>query len=150
MYRIKEKQRRKVREWRKNNKDKCLEYQKTWINKIGMDEYRRLKSKYIKKYRAQPWIKTYQNICQRLRRSQDLESWGNKYRCYVGILNFLTPADLKKLWRRDGAAKMIKPSIDRKESTGHYTVDNCQYIEMAANRAKVKSPGPQKNKLKKI
>jgi hypothetical protein len=118
-------------------------YQKRWIERIGIDEYRKLMNSYVKKYRSSPWVKTHQNINQRIWRSKNLEKWGNGYRCYVGIQNFLTPDDLKMLYERDNAKDMVRPSIDRKDSTGHYTVENCQYIEMNKNRAKVLNPGPK-------
>lgn len=54
----------------------------------------------------------------------------------------LTPDDLKMMWHRDKAAEMVNPSIDRINTTGHYTIENCKYIEMKENRAKVMNPGP--------
>ena len=118
-------------------------YQRRWIEGIGEDAYRELRNSLCRKYRSKPWVKTYLGIKQRLKRSKNLDKWGNGYRCYVGIENFLTTSDLKILWERDKASEMIKPSIDRKESTGHYTIDNCQYVEMSKNRAKVLNPGPK-------
>ena len=46
-----------------------------------------------------------------------------------GIKVFLTVAQAEILWKRDGAAAMEKPSLDRKESDKHYCVHNCRFIE---------------------
>lgn len=91
----------------------------------------------MRKRHKDPWQKTYYSIHCRLRRAKHLDVWGNKYRCYVGIEMHMTPNNLKMLWERDNAAQMVKPSIDRKDPKGHYSVENCQYIEMRDNRAKV-------------
>lgn len=63
-----------------------------------------------------------------------------------GIRNLLTPFDLEFLWLRDGAAQMVRPSIDRKESEKSYTIDNCRFIELADNRPKI-SKKPRTRKL---
>lgn len=123
-------------------------YLKRHIERIGIDEFRKERNKYSALRRKNPWIKTYDSIYSRLRRSKNLDKWGNGYRCYVGIEMHMTPDDLKMLWERDGAASMQQPSIDRKDSKGNYTAENCQYIEMKANRAKVLHPGPMKRTLK--
>lgn len=62
----------------------------------------------------------------------------SKYQYYGGrgIKNVLTLEDLVFLWERDSAEKMGQPSIDRKDTNADYTVENCQFIEMDANRRK--------------
>ncbi len=37
------------------------------------------------------------------------------------------------LWIRDKAGKMKRPSIDRINSGGNYTLNNCRFIELSAN-----------------
>lgn len=54
-----------------------------------------------------------------------------------GTRCFLTVDQLKFLWFRDGADKMKKPSIHRLDSSKHYSIDNCQYLEWAIH-AKIK------------
>ena len=50
-----------------------------------------------------------------------------------GIKNKITRDDLKVLWFRDKGYAMKRPSIDRIDSDGDYTFDNCRYIEQAEN-----------------
>ena len=64
-----------------------------------------------------------------------------KMRCYKyyggkGIKNFLTRQDLMKLWFRDMAFKMKKPSIDRIDNNGNYIFENCRFIELEGQNFK--------------
>jgi len=61
-----------------------------------------------------------------------------KYKYYggKGIKNYLSYENLCFLWERDKAIKMKHPSIDRIDSNKDYTLENCQFIEMAINRIK--------------
>ena len=64
--------------------------------------------------------------------------YGIKARCKNGyakfnIKNYLSMQDLKLLWERDRANLMTKPSIDRKNTCGDYTLENCRYIELSEN-----------------
>jgi len=55
-----------------------------------------------------------------------------------GIECRLTVEDLEILYERDRPDLMLRPSIDRKENDDHYTLDNCQFLEMRDNRAKAR------------
>lgn len=50
-----------------------------------------------------------------------------------GVTNFLTVNDLIFLWRKFKADKLKRASIDRIDNGGHYTLDNCQFIEHVDN-----------------
>lgn len=50
-----------------------------------------------------------------------------------GIKNFLTFEDIKFLWLRDKGYKLKRPSLDRKNPDGHYSLKNCRFIEFEDN-----------------
>lgn len=79
------------------------------------------------------FTKSYHNAWSRCNNPSE-----SKYRWYggKGVRFMLTRQQLWELWVRDGAEQMAIPSLDRKDNAGHYTVENCQYIEMDANRRK--------------
>ena len=53
-----------------------------------------------------------------------------------GIKCLLTLNDLIFLWNRDKAYRLVRPSIDRINNDGNYTVPNCQFIEATENSSK--------------
>jgi len=83
-----------------------------------------------KKY---PWKHTLKYIKSRCNNPKmtNYESYGGR-----GIKCLITAGELKKLWFRDKAYLMEKPSIDRKENDDNYTYENCEYIEISDNVAK--------------
>ena len=79
-----------------------------------------------------PWAKTWQAIKSRCL---------NKKHGYYsrGIKNLLKTADVKYLWFRDKAFNMLKPSIDRINTKGNYTLENCRFMELSQNLRRPKS-----------
>ena len=45
----------------------------------------------------------------------------------------LTLKQVRKLWFRDKAHTMQRPSLDRINSDGNYTFNNCRFIELREN-----------------
>ena len=50
-----------------------------------------------------------------------------------GIQALITKEQVKKLWDRDNAKMMFRPSLDRKNHKGNYTLKNCRFIELVDN-----------------
>ena len=107
-------------------------------NKHNKDGYvnwcRKCENKKIKEYREnRPWLFTLRSIKVRCNNKNN-----HKYPVYGGrgIKCLITAEELKIIWFRDKAYLMKNPSIDRIDNDGNYTLDNCQFIEMAINTVK--------------
>lgn len=85
-------------------------------------------NRYFKKY---PWVRTYYLIYSRIK-----YTYCESHKAYRNIKLELTIKDLKDLWFRDKAHDMKRPSIDRKDHKGNYTLQNCRYIELSENVAR--------------
>jgi len=87
-----------------------------------------------KKIEKEPWIRVFYNIHTRCTSPKH-----RAYRWYglKGIKNRITMAEVKKLWLRDKAAEMTRPSIDRLDSSKDYTFKNCRFIEQSENTRRV-------------
>jgi hypothetical protein len=84
------------------------------------------------------------NPCKYILKSIKQRCTNQNQECYKyyggrGIKCLITEEELKKLWKRDNASKMICPSIDRIENNGNYTVDNCRFIEHIDNIKRMNS-----------
>lgn len=91
-----------------------------------------------------PWITPFCSAKARCENSKN-----KRYRNYGGrgIKFKLTMEEIKTLWFRDNASDMETASIDRKYNDGHYTFDNCRFIEHAENSVRAKRiPVIQKTK----
>ncbi len=89
-----------IKQWRRNNPDKIKKYRR----------------RYIKKY---PWKRNWKYL---LARCSTKGSYTLK-----GIENKLTMKELKSLWDRDKALRMIQPTLARKDHTKDYYYDNCYF-----------------------
>jgi len=78
-----------------------------------------------------PWVRHYYHIKTRCN-----HPCHSKYKFYggKGIKCLISLSEIKKLWLRDKAYLMQKPSINRRNPDNHYTFDNCQFIEFQDNR----------------
>lgn len=92
-----------------------------------MSTYNSSIQKHYKKY---PWNRVYRNIQDRCNNPNT----GNyKYYGAKGVKAIINKDQLKFLWFRDRAYNMEKPSIDRIDNNGHYTINNCRFIELSEN-----------------
>jgi len=81
-------------------------------------------------YTKKPWARTIRNV---RRRCNCKGHWYHDQ----GIKCLLTLKDVEFLWHRDKASFMQNPSIDRING-GHYTFENCRYIELVDNKSRDK------------
>jgi len=104
------------------------------INNLKRKYYLKNKDKINEKRKNFPWKNTLHYIKQRCNNPNN-----NRYYCYGGrgIKCLITEEELKKLWYRDKAFEMNKPSIDRINNDGDYTFENCRFIELSENIRKM-------------
>jgi len=85
--------------------------------------------------KQKPWCKTLVSLrgrCNNYNR-KDYRFYGGR-----GIKALITLVELEKLWIRDNASLMKRPSIERIDNDGNYTFENCCYIEHNENCKKQK------------
>jgi len=126
----------KIKRWAKNSRirrrDKNLLYQQQYRegNKEKIKVMNRnWRIKYLKKY---PWLNSWVNMKNRCRHSccKSYPNYGGR-----GIKLLITFEEVGKLWYRDKAYLLKYPSIDRKDSNGNYTYENCRFIELSLNQS---------------
>jgi hypothetical protein len=75
---------------------------------------------------------------------------GGKYK-QLGVVFALLREDVYRLWQRDKAYLMERPSLDRIDTCGNYAFSNCRFIELATNRRRPRAkPINCKNKYKGV
>ena len=94
-----------------------------------------------KLYPEKEILKDIKKRCNNKNR-KDYKYYGGK-----GIKCLITKEELKKLWFRDKAYLMKKPSIDRKDSNGNYEYSNCRFIEMTENIRRMSNERWKREKL---
>ncbi|MEK6807567.1 MAG: hypothetical protein AABX75_00915 [Nanoarchaeota archaeon] len=116
-------------DWAKNNREKTRAFVKKWRDKNKVY----CTKKTIEWYKAHPWIVAFNSAKNRCTNSKC-----ERYNRYGGrgIKFNLTHSEVKKLWDRDNASEMIRPTMDRKNNNGNYEYSNCQFIPMSENVAK--------------
>ena len=80
-----------------------------------------------------PYLYLLKSIRQRC---EDSNSQAYKYYGGRNIKCLITTEEITKLWFRDKAYDMEKPSIDRKDNDGNYEYSNCQFMERPDNKSK--------------
>jgi hypothetical protein len=100
--------------YRKNNIDKIIE---------------RNKKRYIKIKENEPWRLVYFRLKERCKKGSLQSRWYFE----KGIRAEITEQEVKYLWFRDNAINLSRPSIDRINSNGNYTLNNCRFIELSEN-----------------
>lgn len=100
-----EKQLAAVRLWRTNNPDYHAIYQKQYLIN-------------------NPWMNHYYSAKSRLHKSHNFLKPTYQHRKF-----YLTNDLLKQLWFRDKAYEMNHPHLHRVNNNGHYTFENCAFIE---------------------
>lgn len=114
-------ERKKVSEFHKDSRLKCGYRADCKECKIKQ------KHNYYRKY---PYKKTLTDIKQRCNNpnNKEYKNYGGR-----GIKCLITEEEVKRLWFRDKAYLMDKPSIDRINNDGDYTYENCRYVELREN-----------------
>lgn len=120
----------------KCKKEKSLfEFYKWSYKKNGFGTYCKIcKSNIDKKYRLKyPAKAIFADIQKRCynKNSKSYKTYGGR-----GIKNYLILKDIEFLMKRDNYYKLKKPTIDRKDNDGNYTLENCRFIERKENSAR--------------
>ena len=64
-----------------------------------------------------------------------------------GIDCTLTMDDMRLLWKRDDAETLQRPSLDRIDPLGSYTLTNCRFIELGVNIHRSNLLTPRKGRV---
>lgn len=127
-----------LKKWRQTEKAKAYQREYHRQDSVKADAY-----KYRKQHRIDcPWLTHLEHAQTRCKNPRYVNYSGKEIRC------FLTVETIKGLWFRDKAYLLVQPSIDRKDSSGDYTVENCRFIELKVNQAQGGFAGKGKHSSK--
>jgi len=141
------------REYRLSHKKRSCEYSKRWRSK-NVEQVRKSQKNYRinnrdklleidRSYtRRNPWRISRNAACARC---NDKNHVSYKWYGGRGIKFLLTTNEVRELWFRDKACLMKRPSIDRRESDGHYELSNCRFIELSKNVKELRKSNDRKN-----
>ena len=138
-----DKNRIRAREWNRNHVERVRHNSKNWRAKNLKYATERAKiygqtlqgKSVLKKAQnnfnlRNPWYKTF--YCAK-RRCEDSKDISYQYYGGRGIKFEMTKNEVYKLWLRDKGYNLDRPSIDRINSVGNYTWENCRFIEHIDN-----------------
>ena len=107
-----------AKKWHAENRERALANQRAWYEKCKAET---------------PWILCHRGI---KRRCIDPKNKNYKYYGGKGIKALLTREEIKFLWKRDNAWQLRFPTIDRIDSDGDYSFENCRFIEQFENSSR--------------
>lgn len=120
----------RCKDWAIKNKPKVAVIKHRYLLNNPASRKESLAKWHLKRRSIRPWETTYFAAMQR---TQNPKHKHYKYYGGKGVQLKMSVVDFEFLWKRDNADSMSKPSIDRIDSSGHYAVNNCRFIEMAEN-----------------
>jgi hypothetical protein len=88
--------------------------------------FKNLKESWRRHNKKYPWMVHYRNA-----RARTIYPKSRYYQ--RGIKLLMEANDFKELWFRDKAYLLKKPSIDRIDTSLHYSFPNCRFIELTTN-----------------
>lgn len=92
---------------------------------------RKTSTERVRRFRERnPWFRPWEYARRRCTDTKHKEypNYGG-----IGIRCTLTREEVISLFIRDGGAKLSRPSLDRLDPDGHYSFENCRYIEWYDN-----------------
>jgi len=117
---------KRLRGYYQKNKEKFKKYRQD--NREARKEHSR---EYHRKIRLEtPWAFHLQYAKQRC---NDPNTCNYKWYGGKGVKLNLTMDEMKKLYLRDNAGDMKRPTIDRIDSNSNYTFGNCRFLELSEN-----------------
>lgn len=90
------------------------------INRMAVEKYRK----------NSPWLRVLHDAKNRCNSKKNPRYYRYGGR---GVRVLLTKEDIKYLWFKDKAFLLNRPSIDRIDNDGNYSLENCRFVELSYN-----------------